>query len=77
MSITINEIMFATEPAHDATKHELILSENSQFTEEDDLWDTDETNPEKGLVYYPLVQKIFDGWYDYFYDMIIKVEEKV
>jgi len=70
MNITINLLEVASELAHDSTVDEVLnpLSD-LQLINEDDMWETDEN---ENTIYKEEVQDIFNKWYDFYYDKLLK-----
>lgn len=64
MNIKINLVEVASELAHNAMWDEVQYDLYSE-----DLYTKDENG---NRVYHHIVQKVFDRWYDYFYDVINK-----
>lgn len=64
MDIKINLVELASELAADRTHEELTL----EYMTERDIYKQDSDVIE----YTEYAQKVFDGWYDYYYDFISK-----
>ena len=67
MDIQINLVEIASELANDRVYEELT----SEYLGEDDIYKKDSDVIE----YTEYAQKVFDGWYDYYYDFINKYKD--
>jgi len=64
--ITINEVLLASQLAHDAAFQEMRDLLNS----EDDMW-VNKDNEDEELQYTDEIQEVYSRWYDYFYAQIM------
>jgi hypothetical protein len=64
----INEIELASELAYQATAAELIHDLPFEYPNEESLYETDNSD----YVYKPIVQDLFNNYYDYYLEMIDK-----
>jgi len=73
--ISINIVALSSDLAHDQARDEMIR--DGIINDEEDMWtedDPDEHDSDKH--YTDEAQEVHTRWYDYFYDMILKAEEK-
>ena len=74
MAVKINEVELASELAHAATVDELVVN-GMVYGSEDELFQSDGSDDEESTIYKEDVQNVFNGWYDYFYELIMNCQE--
>ena len=70
MEITINLPQVASELADLATRREIC--DNESLDEGDDFWELVYQKDGNGTIYTEKAQDVFNGWYDYYYNEILK-----
>ena len=70
MEIRINIVEVASELAHDAMVKEAINA--NIVLDEDEVYEKDENDDE--TIYIEVCQRVFDRYYDYYYDRLLKLK---